>query len=277
MSLPGIDVSDHQGQVNWPAVAEAGIKFAFTKATEGATFVANTFAENWVAMQAAGIVRGAYHFFRPFRDPEAQARNLLQTAQLGLGDLPAVLDIEVRDGVDPGTIIDRMKDWLDIVEAGTGRKPLVYTSPGFWQTLGSPRFSDYPLWIAHHGRNWPTIPRGWTTFAFWQYSSSGELAGITGRVDLDVFNGSPDDLEAFIETGRVPVGGQVSDDLVHEGDKGSDVEQIQTFLRAKGFDPGPIDGVFGPRTKVAVIAFQRANNLIVDGIVGPQTLAKLHA
>ncbi len=277
MSVGGIDVSDYQRAVDWSAVAGAGIAFAFTKATEGVSFVAETFASNWLATQGAGIIRGAYHFFRPLRDPQAQADHFLATVQPGAGDLPAALDAEVRDGVDARAFVDRMKEWLDAVEEATGRKPIIYTSPSFWEALGSPRLSGYPLWIANYGRSSPIIPRGWSTYTFWQYTSSGSVTGIAGMVDLNVFNGSLDDLMAFLRTDQTPSDGRVSDEFVYEGDVGLEVEEVQKLLRAKGFDPGSIDGVFGPRTKAAVVAFQMANNVIVDGIVGPQTLARLRA
>jgi lysozyme len=278
MSVSGIDVSDYQGAVDWPAAARAGVQFALAKATEGETFVARTFAANWTTMQDAGIIRGAYHFFRPLDDPRVQAELFLQTVLLGQADLPAALDLEARDGVDPGAFVVGAGQWLDIVKTATGRPPLIYTSPGFWGTLGAPRgFSDYPLWIADYDRSFPEIPRGWATYTLWQYTATGSVGGVTGNVDLDVFNGSAADLTAFVERAQLPSGRRVSDDFVYEGDIGPEVKEIQTLLRGHGLDPGSADGVFGPRTKAAVIVFQRTNNLVVDGIVGPQTLAKLRA
>ena len=278
MGIPGIDVSDYQGLVNWSAVAATGIKFAFAKATEGLTFTATTFARNWTGMQAAGMLRGAYHFFRPETDPQVQANHFLKVASLGSEDLPAALDVEVRDRVDPGTVVTRVKQWLDTVEGVTGRKPILYFSPGFWDSLGTPRgFSDYPLWIAEYGRSSPIIPRGWATYTFWQYTSGGGVRGTAGKTDLNMFNGSLDDLKLFAATAKAPSGGRLSDDYVYDGDNGSEVEEIQKLLQAKGFSPGLIDGSFGPRTKAAVVAFQRANNLIIDGIVGPLTLERLRA
>jgi lysozyme len=67
-SVLGIDVSNHNPPVDWQAVKNANISFAFAKATEGATFKDITFARNWSGMKAAGIMRGAYHFFRPAKN-----------------------------------------------------------------------------------------------------------------------------------------------------------------------------------------------------------------
>src|SRR5207302_9458251 len=107
--------------------------------------------------------------------------------------------------------------------------------------------------------------------------STGSVTGIAGPVDLDVFNGSSAELAAFAATGRAPTGERPRDTPLREGDAGPGVAEIQTRLKAKGFNPGPADGVFGPKTRAAVIAFQRAARLVVAGIVGPQTLAALRA
>jgi lysozyme len=125
MDVRGIDVSDYQGQVNWKAVASSGIGYGFTKATEGATFVADTFSRNWSEMRSVGIVRGAYHFFRPRTDAVAQARNFLNVVKLEAGDFPAVLDIESTDNVSTDSMLAGMQTWLDIVEAATKRRPIV--------------------------------------------------------------------------------------------------------------------------------------------------------
>jgi peptidoglycan hydrolase-like protein with peptidoglycan-binding domain len=59
-----------------------------------------------------------------------------------------------------------------------------------------------------------------------------------------------------------------------EGDSGSAVKEVQELLVKKGFDPGPADGVFGSKTKAAVIKFQQANKLVADGIVGAKTIRR---
>src|ERR1044071_2785616 len=89
--LSGIDVSHHQGNIDWHSVAEAGVSFAFAKATDGDTFHDPQFATNWTQMQSAGIVRGAYHFFRPTKPVNTQVEKFIQAVhKLDDGDLPAV-------------------------------------------------------------------------------------------------------------------------------------------------------------------------------------------
>ncbi|MDB4967634.1 MAG: Integrin-like repeat domain fused to lysozyme, glycosyl hydrolase [Myxococcales bacterium] len=188
-SLEGVDVSTYQGSVNWPAVKASGRAFAITRVGDGLGGD-NTFDTNWKGIKAAGMVRGAYQFFRPGKDPIAQADILL--AKIGTpqdGDLPPTLDAEVTDGQSNATIAANMKAWLEHVKAKSGRTPMIYTSPGFWSSIGSPNFGGYVLWVAHWQAQCPTIPGGWSTFATWQYSDSGTVSGISGAVDLDHFNG----------------------------------------------------------------------------------------
>ncbi|MBO9999940.1 MAG: peptidoglycan-binding protein [Cyanobacteria bacterium SID2] len=249
----GIDVSDYQGSVNWIAVANSGISFAVTKATEGATFVADSFSRNWSGIKAAGLVRGAYHFFRPRSNALAQADRFLDIVKLETGDLPPVLDIETDDGVDAASLAARMQTWLDRVEQVTQRRPIIYTYPGFWERLGNwQQFSDYPLWIAHYTTaSSPWVPGGWRTWTLWQYTDTGSVNGVPGGVDVNGFN------------------------TAKEGTTNALVIDVQKRLKHKGFDPGSIDGTFKTKTKAATIAFQTAVGIFADGIVGPQTWAYL--
>jgi lysozyme len=249
----GIDVSDYQGNVVWYTVANDGISYAFAKATEGVTFVADTFSANWTGMKSAGIIRGAYHFFRPQSDAKAQAENFLNVVKFAPGDLPPVLDIESTGGMSTSTIVAGMTTWISIVEQATKRKPIIYTYPGFWDNLGGPRnFVNYPLWIAHYTTDAePWVTGGWDTWTIWQYTDSGSVRGVPGGVDVNRFKSS------------------------REGNANSKVKLCQQYLQFKGFDPGLMDGYFSTKTKDAVLRFQDAMELFVDGIVGVQTWTAL--
>src|SRR5918998_6939443 len=110
--LTGIDVSHFQGRVDWQAVKAAGCAFAFAKATEGAGVTDPYFAANWSGMQAAGLARGAYHFFHPAQDASQQAAHFLATVQLGPTDLPPVIDVELNDGAANDTVVRGVQTWL---------------------------------------------------------------------------------------------------------------------------------------------------------------------
>ena len=81
-NLQGIDVSHYQGTVDWGKVKSTGKVFAFAKATESTGSTDSQFATNWAAMKAAGVIRGAYHFFHADQDAAAQANHFLQVAQI---------------------------------------------------------------------------------------------------------------------------------------------------------------------------------------------------
>jgi lysozyme len=201
--LQGIDVSKYQGNVNWPAVAAAGNAFAFARVSYGISSKDAFFDANWTGMKNAGVLRGAYQFFRASQDPRAQADLLVSMVQsLGPGDLPPVIDIENNDGGQSASkVIDGVAQWIETVESALpGRQVIIYTGTPFWRdTLGNPsQFNSQPLWLAQYtNAPGPNLPSAWGVWTFWQYSETGKVNGITGAVDLNRFNGEMDRLRVL--------------------------------------------------------------------------------
>jgi lysozyme len=257
----GIDVSHYQGNIDWDRVAAAGNVFTFIKVTEGVTLVDQSFAANWRGARAAGVLRGAYHFFHPTDDAVAQADHFL--AQLdGQGDLPAALDVEVG-AADP-RLLDGILQWLDRVSAQLGRA-LIYVSPAFWAPLRGRGIEERAdLWLA----NWTNAadrqalgPQ--VDWSFWQYTATGTVPGINGHVDLDLFQGSLDDLHVYVS--RAPHPAPPTYDV-------GTVVGIQGALNFLGATPPlVVDGIVGPATRAAIERFQAQHGLVVDGVVGPIT------
>ncbi len=185
-AVQGVDVSHWQGAFDWNAAKARGISFGYASIGDGTGFVDTTFGTNWANIKAAGLLRGAYQYFEPGQDATAQANLMIgAVGKLGAGDLPSMVDVETTGGQSGATIASRVRTWLGVVEAGTGRAPLVYTGPSFWDSsVGDTTFGATPLWIADYGPPCPAVPNGWSSWQFWQYSSSN------GTLDLDVFNGS---------------------------------------------------------------------------------------
>jgi hypothetical protein len=75
----GVDVSNHQGEIDWSALAGSNVAFAYIKATEGGDFRDRRFQLNWDGAKRAGLARGAYHFFTQCRSGAEQARNFIAT------------------------------------------------------------------------------------------------------------------------------------------------------------------------------------------------------
>jgi len=203
----GIDVSHWQGTVNWTEVDNGGVQFAFMKATDGTSYTDPQFSRNWSEAKSHGIYRGAYHFAEPSTragSATTQAQHFVDTvgSLTHAGDLPPVLDLEATGGLGSSALQSWVSTWLSTVERLTGRNPIIYVSPYFWiDHLGnSSAFHHYPLWVAHYGVSTPKIPGGWPTWSFWQRTSSGHVAGISGYVDMNKFNGSSAQLAKFANT-----------------------------------------------------------------------------
>ncbi|HEX6836748.1 MAG TPA: GH25 family lysozyme [Polyangia bacterium] len=200
-TLTGVDVSTYQGTIDWAKVKASGRAFAITRVGDGLGGD-NTFDANWAGIKANGMVRGAYQYFRASDDPKKEADILL--AKIGTpadGDLPPTLDLETLDGQSAATVVANVKTWLSYVKMKTGRTPMIYTSPGFWPSIGNPDLSAYVLWVAHWGTTCPSMPTGWTTWQFHQDADNGTVSGISGGVDTDVFNGDQAALNAIASNG----------------------------------------------------------------------------
>lgn len=254
-TVKGIDVSYYQGNVDWKAVKESGRVFAFARVNHG-SFIDPDFQKNWAGMKNAGILRGPYQYFDPGGNAVAQAQIMVdEVGELGPGDLPAVLDIEETDGVGAATIADKMQKWLDIVEQGTKKRPIIYTGRYFWSSyVHSGAFDEYPLWIANWYTDCPDIPNAWNEWYFWQHSATGSVPGISGDVDLDRFNGTLADLEAF--AGKVFAAEVVSLDVPEVMDPGSQALARITLKNAggKGWGPKVALGTTKPRDRESPFA-----------------------
>lgn len=203
--LPGIDVSHYQGHVDWTQVAANGELFAFCKATESIGATDQYFADNWNGIKAAGLLRGAYHFFHPDQDATKQAQYFLSaltkangSATLAPGDLPITLDLEISGNQAPAAILAGAELWLKTIADATGRQPLLYTFTSFWKNnLGNPKvLSNYPLWIAQYSSYNPLPIGAWPTYTLWQFGQQ-PIPGVAGPVDANSFQGSPQDLKTL--------------------------------------------------------------------------------
>jgi lysozyme len=215
LPVHGIDVSKWQGDIDWTAVAAAGTRFAYIKATEGGDVADERFRQNWAGARAAGVARGAYHFVYWCRPAHEQAQWFKMHIPPDPDALPPVLDAE-WNGHSPtcGKRIPReeavamMRTLLDELEAHTGKRPVIYTDIPFYRdVMADGSFSEYALWVrtvaAEPHEKFPG--RSWH---FWQYTTTGRMAGIRGNVDRNAFYGSPAAWERFARGEAMP--GQVT-------------------------------------------------------------------
>jgi len=202
--IPGIDVSHWQNDIDWAEVKRSGVRFAFIKATEfpdkrTTLFVDNKFKANSEGAQANGIHWSAYHFFRTHIDPILQAKVFCETVG-EFSSLPPVMDLEAA-GSKGERLNYKVRQFLEEVEKISNRKPIIYTSSGFWSSYMMSEKREhtdwarfYPLWLAHYTALWPNTPYPWIGWAFWQHSDRGTLPGIKTHVDLNWYTGSEEEL-----------------------------------------------------------------------------------
>lgn len=185
----GIDISHHNKIYNWKKIKN-NASFCFMKATQGSSFKDPRFNQNWTNAKNHGLVRGAYCFFQPGVSAEKQFNNFKNTVKLSKGDLPPVLDVELKE-----CNMKEVNKWLKLAEKHYGVKPIIYSTYLFFKVFMDGRIdSGYPLWL-HMSPKYKTLP-SFDDYdcVFWQYDQKGKMGGINGEVDLNYYLG---DRESF--------------------------------------------------------------------------------
>ena len=195
-SLRGIDVSHHQGVVDWGRVAKSDVAFAILKATEGGDYVDETFARNLAGAQAAGLVVGAYHFFTFCRPGAEQAANFLKAVPRDRPMLPPAVDIEFvgNCGARPA-VADLQREltaFLTPVEAAFGQPAIIYLVDAAAEQYQA-AIPNRPRWVRSLGQ-----PPGNSDWVLWQYHDAGHVDGIESEVDLNILRGGADELKALV-------------------------------------------------------------------------------
>lgn len=210
----GIDVSVWQRQIDWKKVSfdPQQFKFAFIRISDGLRRD-SLFETNWVNARAnTKLITGIYQYFDVHQDAEMQADMILSaygdaSSSADGRTLPPVLDVEkyedARPMPEPAVMVEAIYKWVSKIKGAIGVPPIIYTNSGTWDTyVKSENFNECPLWVANHTKNLsPLLPSPWKKLGweFWQYSRTGKVQGISGDVDLNVFQGNEDRLRLFCE------------------------------------------------------------------------------
>ena len=200
----GIDVSRFQGEIDWARARDAGVSFAFVKATEGGDRVDAAFARNWAGAAAAGVPRGAYHFYYWCAPAETQAAWFIANVPRERGALPPVVDLEWNPESptctwrpEPAQVRAEALRFMDLLEAHYGERPVIYTDPGFFRENGLIGLAGEEVWLRAVSAR-PEEAYGVTGWTFWQYSGTGLVPGIRGPVDLNAFGGTEAEWRAWL-------------------------------------------------------------------------------
>ena len=263
MRSKGIDVSEHQGHIDWAKVAKDGVQFAVIRAGYGRKLSQKDdyFEQNYTAAQKAGIQVGAYwySYADSVKRAEEEAKTCLKVLEGKKFDLPIFFDQEYEKSIlalSSKTRTDIILKFLEIIQAA-GRICGLYSSTDFITTkLQASRLRQYPLWIAEYGSKLHYPGTVWA----WQYTSTGRVSGIRGNVDCN--------------HGYFAQQTKTGDGLLRKGDTGAAIKLLQHRLNLVGSQL-TVDGIWGVATDQAVRNYQYKAGLTVDGIVGPKTQAAL--
>ena len=219
--LKGVDVSAHQGHIQWHILKEQNVRFAFIKATEGSSWVDKQFVYNFASAQEVGIYVGAYHFFSFDSAGHTQAANFIENVPYSpyTKMLPPVVDIEfygtkASNPPNAESVYSELDTLLALLEKHYRIKPIIYTTPSFYDMYLRERYGEYPLWIRSVFFPPHSFIARWFNlyfqdWRFWQYNPKGVLKGYKGSekyIDLNVFNGDEEALKEWLKSVKINKG-----------------------------------------------------------------------
>ena len=185
----GIDVSHHQGKINWKEVAkDKQIQFVYIKATQGTSVKDKNYEQNIKAARRQGLRCGSYHYLSCLTSIRSQFRNFQKTMRGHKQDLIPMIDVE-REGVKrwgKKQLQDSVALFAKLIKKKYGKKPLIYSHVKFYNSYLSPRFNNYFLFMSRYSSVRPSI-KGIGRHNIWQFSDHGKIRGISGHVDLNRF------------------------------------------------------------------------------------------
>lgn len=205
-SIVGIDISHHNGKINWKKVRKQGITFAYIKSTQGIMHTNGGYRHNYEQAKKAGLVAGFYHFFQYNKSGIDQALFFIDQAHYEPGDMPPMVDVEysppsTRRSTDKNEIARRIKEirkFDSVIYEKLDVRPIIYANRESYNDLIKGNFPDNDLWICNITQD--PIGDIDCQWKFWQYSINGNVRGIHGNVDLDVFFDSRKEFEDWLNS-----------------------------------------------------------------------------
>lgn len=191
--IRGIDISHHNGHVEWAKV-DTGFTFVIMKATQGNAFKDPRFDSNWNEAKKKGLVRGAYHYFHPGIPAAQQFKHFQSNVRLEKGDLPPMLDVENKM-----CDMNEVGKWMQMAERHYGMKPVLYSTYGFFKLLIANKIPACRLWLYSDEKHGfvPSVDN--YDCIIWQHSHRGDIRGFRGPVDLNRFLGDQFAFEGLLK------------------------------------------------------------------------------
>mgnify|MGYP004498743593 CR=1 FL=1 len=294
--MKGIDVSSHNGNINFGEVKESGVEVAIIKATEGVDFIDSYLDRHYQGAKSVGLNIGFYHFMSEKTDPVRQAEDFWNSIKNKEYNVIPTLDIEVNNyGRSAGEITDRCLTFLNRFKELSGKDCMIYTGGYFGRDNLDSRIKGYKGWIAHYGVDYP-MNTGFPVVGH-QYTETGRVPGINGNVDMNNFNegifldnavvvnnattqqtigGKIAELQAICGVAVDNVWGPITDNAVKNLPLAGlpyCTPKLTKWIQARVGEN--VDGIFGPATESAVKGWQASHGLAIDGIAGYNTIKSL--
>jgi lysozyme len=196
--VKGIDISHHQGVINWDKVDNTEIKFVIIKSTEGGNYVDSKFKFNWDKSRKKNLIVGAYHRFTLKSSGKVQSKNYINTVPKIPNSIPPLIDVEeLWDAVDMTKSIKELKILENELYKYYGKKPIIYLDEYTYSKYITNNFKKNNAWIRDYDNESPLMFK--TKKGIWQYTYEGKCEGIKGDVDMNYFNGNLSEFKEFIK------------------------------------------------------------------------------
>lgn len=201
--IAGIDISHHNGNIDWPEIKKQGVHFAYLKTTEGETKLDKDYQEDYALAKEHELLVGSYHFFLFNKDGVKQAKFFLSKLRYEQGDLPPVVDVEYspwnKRNMSKKVLKSRLRELArfdSVIFRKTNRHVLIYTNKQGYEDMIRGNFPDNELWICDLSSE-PDEEK-YPNWVIWQYSHKGKIEGLQTNVDLNVFHSDSHCLEKWI-------------------------------------------------------------------------------
>lgn len=270
--FPGIDISKHNGVIDFAKVKAANTSVVIIKATEGGSYLDPMLETNYKNAKAAGMKIGFYHYLYELSDAKRQANWFWENIKNKKFDIIPVLDAErtEKKQFTKTEYTNFCLEFLEEFERLSGIKCIFYSYTSFINNKIDNRLKPYKLWVAHYNKNDGSYDKAGTNNVWgneWvghQFTSVGRIQGVNGNVDCNLFtedifiNGiaeKPTEGNKPQNKGECKVYELVKNKAVVRGSTGSHVYLMQSMLKVKGMYEGTIDGKAEYMTEKAIINY----------------------